>query len=65
MTRQVIYESSSEASEFLGTSMLEERRLAVLIRQHGVGKPKDGKAPTKLLASLPPRAKEGSWVAFW
>src|SRR5581483_4531867 len=31
------------------TAMLDERKLAMLIRQHGIGKLKDGEAPTKLL----------------
>jgi ParB family chromosome partitioning protein len=38
--------------------MLDERKLAVLIRQHGVGKPKDGDAPAKLLAAFLPKAEE-------
>ena len=40
------------------TAMLDERRLAVLIRQHGIGKPKDGEAPAKLLAAFLPKAEE-------
>ncbi len=40
------------------TAMLDERRGAVLIRQHGMGKPKDGEAPAKLLASFLPKAEE-------
>jgi ParB family chromosome partitioning protein len=40
------------------TGMLDERRLAVLIRQHGIGKPKDGEAPAKLLAAFMPKAEE-------
>jgi ParB family chromosome partitioning protein len=40
------------------TAMLDERRLAVLIRQHGMGKPKDGEAPAKLLAAFLPKAEE-------
>ncbi len=39
-------------------SLLDERRLAILIRQHGVGKPKDGEAPAKLLAVFLPKAEE-------
>ena len=39
-------------------AMLDERRLAVLIRQHGIGKPKDGEAPAKLLAAFLPKAEE-------
>jgi ParB family transcriptional regulator, chromosome partitioning protein len=34
------------------TAMLDERRLSVLIRQHGIGKPKDDAAPAKLLAAF-------------
>jgi ParB family chromosome partitioning protein len=40
------------------TGMLDERRIAVLIRQHGMGKPKDGEAPAKLLAGFLPKAEE-------
>ena len=40
------------------TTMLDERHLAVLIRQHGVGKPKDDAAPPKLLAAFLPKAEE-------
>ena len=40
------------------TAMLDERRLSVLIRQHGMGKPKDGEAPAKLLATYLPKADE-------
>ncbi|MGC2162274.1 MAG: ParB/RepB/Spo0J family partition protein [Silvibacterium sp.] len=40
------------------TAMLDERRLAVLIRQHGMGKPKDGEVPAKLLAAFLPKAEE-------
>ncbi|HEV2395996.1 MAG TPA: ParB/RepB/Spo0J family partition protein [Candidatus Sulfotelmatobacter sp.] len=39
-------------------AMLDERKLAVLIRQHGIGKPKDGEAPVKLLAAFLPKAEE-------
>jgi ParB family chromosome partitioning protein len=39
-------------------ALLDERRVAVLIRQHGVGKPKDGEAPAKLLAAFLPKAEE-------
>jgi ParB family chromosome partitioning protein len=38
--------------------MLDERKLAVLIRQHGMGKPKDREAPAKLLAAFLPKAEE-------
>ena len=40
------------------TAMLDERRLSVLIRQHGIGKPTDGEAPAKLLAAFLPKAEE-------
>ena len=40
------------------SAMLDERKLAVLIRQHGIGKPKDGDAPAKLLAAFLPKAEE-------
>jgi ParB family chromosome partitioning protein len=40
------------------TAMLDERRLAVLIRQHGMGKPRDGHASAKLLAGFLPKAEE-------
>ena len=40
------------------TAMLDERRIAVLIRQHGMGKPKHGEAPAKLLATFLPQAEE-------
>jgi ParB family chromosome partitioning protein len=40
------------------SAMLDERKLAVLIRQHGIGKPKDGEAPAKLLAAFLPKAEE-------
>jgi ParB family chromosome partitioning protein len=40
------------------SAMLDERKLAVLIRQYGVGKPKDGDAPAKLLAAFLSKAEE-------
>jgi ParB family transcriptional regulator, chromosome partitioning protein len=40
------------------TAMLDVRRLSVLIRQHGIGKPKDDAAPAKLLAAFLPKAEE-------
>jgi ParB family chromosome partitioning protein len=40
------------------TAMLDERKLAILIRQHGMGKPKDGDAPAKLLAAFLPKIEE-------
>lgn len=39
-------------------AMLDERKLAVLIRLHGIGKPKDGEQPAKLLAAFLPKAEE-------
>jgi ParB family transcriptional regulator, chromosome partitioning protein len=42
------------------TAALDERRQAVLIRQHGIGKPKDGETPAKLLAALLPKAEEST-----
>ncbi len=40
------------------TAMLDDRRVAGLIRQHGMGKRKDGEAPAKLLAAFLPKAEE-------
>ena len=40
------------------TAMLDERRVSVLIRQHGIGKPKDDATPAKLLAAFLPKAEE-------
>ncbi len=40
------------------TAMLDERRLSVLIRQHGIGKPKDDAAPAKLMAAFLRKAEE-------
>ena len=40
------------------TILLDERRLAVLIRQHGMGKPKDNETLAKLLAAFLPKADE-------
>ncbi len=34
------------------TALLDERRLAVLVRQHGIGKPKGDTAPAKMLAAF-------------
>src|SRR6185437_5222859 len=41
------------------TAMLYERKLAVLIRQHGIGRPKDSEAPAKLLSVFVRKADEG------
>jgi ParB family chromosome partitioning protein len=43
------------------TTMLDERRLALLIRQHGMGKVKDGEAPAKLLAAFLSKAEESTF----
>jgi ParB family chromosome partitioning protein len=40
------------------TTLLDERRLSVLIRQHGLGKFKENAAPAKLLAAFLPKAEE-------
>jgi len=40
------------------TAMLDERRLSILIRQHGIAKPKDNATPAKLLAAFLPKAEE-------
>ncbi len=40
------------------TAMLDERKLAVLIRQHEIGQPKDACLPAKLLAAFLPKAEE-------
>jgi ParB family transcriptional regulator, chromosome partitioning protein len=40
------------------TMLLDERRLSVLIRQHGIGKLKDNTAPAKLLAAILSKAEE-------
>jgi ParB family chromosome partitioning protein len=42
------------------TALLDERRLAVLIRQHGIGKAKDVEAPAKLLVTFLPKAEEST-----
>ena len=39
-------------------AMLDERKLAVLIRQHGMGKPKEREAPAKLLAAFLAKTEE-------
>jgi ParB family chromosome partitioning protein len=41
------------------TPMLDERKLAVLIRQHDMGKLKEAEVPAKLLAAFLPKADEG------
>ena len=40
------------------TAMLDERKLAILIRQHEIGQPKDTDSPAKLLAAFLPKAEE-------
>jgi ParB family chromosome partitioning protein len=42
------------------SAMLDERKLTILIRQQGIGKPKDGEAPAKLLAAFLPKAEEST-----
>ncbi len=42
------------------TALLDERRLAFLIRHHGIGKPNDHEAPAKLLATFLPKAEESN-----
>ena len=42
------------------TGMLDERKLAILIRQHGIGQPKDTDSPAKLLAAFLPKAEEST-----
>jgi ParB family chromosome partitioning protein len=39
-------------------AMLDERKATVLIRQHGIGKPKDGEAPAKLLTAFLSKTEE-------
>ncbi len=40
------------------TAMLDERKLAILIRQHEIDQPKDADSPAKLLAASLPKAEE-------
>ena len=40
--------------------LLDERRASILIRQRGMGKPKDGEAPAKLLAAFLNKAEESA-----
>jgi ParB family chromosome partitioning protein len=42
------------------TATLDERRVSVLIRQHGIGKLKDGEAPAKLLTVFLRKADEST-----
>ena len=42
------------------TAMLDERKLAILIRRHGVGQPKNTDSPAKLLAAYLPKAEEST-----
>lgn len=44
------------------TAMLDERKLAVLIRQHEIGQPKDIGSTAKLLAAFLPKAEESKLV---
>ena len=43
------------------TTTLDERRLALLIRQHSMGKVKDSEAPAKLLAAFLSKAEESTF----
>lgn len=42
------------------TSTLDERRQTILSRQHGIGKPKGGEAPAKLLVAFLRKSDEGT-----
>jgi ParB family chromosome partitioning protein len=41
-------------------AILDERRIAILVRQHGIGKPKNGEAPAKLLAAFLQKTDEST-----
>jgi ParB family chromosome partitioning protein len=41
-------------------AILDERRVAILVRQHGIGKPKNGETPAKLLAAFLQKADEST-----
>jgi ParB family chromosome partitioning protein len=41
-------------------AILDERRVAILVRQHGIGKPKSGETPAKLLAAFLQKADEST-----
>jgi len=41
-------------------AMLDERRVAILVRQHGIGRPKNGETPAKLLAAFLHKADEST-----
>ncbi|HUZ93789.1 MAG TPA: ParB/RepB/Spo0J family partition protein [Edaphobacter sp.] len=41
-------------------TMLDERKLAIFIRQHEIGQPKDAGSPAKLLAAFLPKAEEST-----
>lgn len=40
------------------TGMLDERKIAMLIREHGIGKPKESESHAELLAAFLPKAEE-------
>ena len=40
------------------TAMLDERKVAILMRQHGIAKPKSSEQPARLLAEFLPKAEE-------
>jgi ParB family chromosome partitioning protein len=42
------------------TAVLDERRVAVLLRQHSIGKPRNSEAPAKLLSAFLRKAEEGA-----
>jgi ParB family chromosome partitioning protein len=41
-------------------AILDERRVSILVRQHGIGKPKNGETPAKLLAAFLQKADEST-----
>jgi ParB family chromosome partitioning protein len=42
------------------TTMLDERRLVILARQHGLGKQKNGESLAKLVSAFLPKAEEST-----
>ena len=51
------------------TAMLDERKIAVLIRQHGICRPKEVEAPAKLFAAFLPKSEESigctlNWMLY-
>jgi ParB family transcriptional regulator, chromosome partitioning protein len=43
-------------------ALLDERRLAILVRQHAMGKPKEGNSLPKLVAAYVRKAEESAVV---